>query len=779
MGNQDNAHHDPPGLFAVVEPVLKNAGIDVVFSGDKADINAANLAGYDAMLMYGNLNSSGAIDYSNTPEMDALVGFVEAGGALVGIHVASAAYRFTPRFASLLGGRFNNHQVVTFSPRHVMPQHPILRGLETYVGRDENYFHKDFNPDAVVIQVRDHATGAEPHTWVRTQGSGRVFYTAGGHFAEIWALEGFQQLLARGTLWASGGEFATLADAAVSADGAVTFSGVLAGAGGESGLWSHAGGVTSLLAQTGGETPGVGGREFAIDQLGAAVPTSSAGVCLASAESSTVAGDFVAGVWEGVGFAQENQVVEGGDAQAFGFPAGYNFTSIGTGLGTGLVVNPSGEFLVRVEAEHATDPPLSGLVSSSGGLVAMSGGVIDGLEWGGLAAGSLTVNSAGDGAFVAGLDGAGVSPENDTALCAWGSGGASILYREGDQVPDGGGNLAFDAFGTVRGNDRGDLLFVAALKGSGATAADDQCLFLHHGASGMLEVVAREGQASAGLVFGDSLKDEVIALGGGGDACFFATMGGAGVTVADDRALWTYSGGRLRILAREGGGVPGVPGAVFGADLGTSAASVNASGTVAFASGIAGGGVTASNDRGLWAGSPGALDLVLQEGDQLDFGSGVPSGVASLEILGGGGAQDGLASALNDSGQIVASLASVGGEVGVFRITDVSDLDGDGFVALLEYALAGDPSVFEHELAGMPRTDLVGGEIRYRFFRNLSFVPAQYVVELSTDLVSWTPSPVEPTVDPEQGDVPAGYERVYLPLPPDQQRLFARLTIMP
>jgi len=72
----------------------------------------------------------------------------------------------------------------------------------------------------------------------------------------------------------------------------------------------------------------------------------------------------------------------------------------------------------------------------------------------------------------------------------------------------------------VRGNDLGDLLFAATLKGSGVSAADDRCLYFYHGGSGLLEVVAREGEVNSGLVFGDSLWDEPIVLGGGGDVVF-------------------------------------------------------------------------------------------------------------------------------------------------------------------------------------------------------------------------------------------------------------------
>ena len=44
----------------------------------------------------------------------------------------------------------------------------------------------------------------EPWTWVRTQGKGRVFYTASGHDQRVWSNQGFHQLLKSGILWAVG-----------------------------------------------------------------------------------------------------------------------------------------------------------------------------------------------------------------------------------------------------------------------------------------------------------------------------------------------------------------------------------------------------------------------------------------------------------------------------------------------------------------------------------------------------------------------------------------------
>src|SRR5262249_22274958 len=56
----------------------------------------------------------------------------------------------------------------------------------------------------LVLEFRDEKGRKEPWTWVRTQGKGRVFYTAWGHDQRTWGNPGFQALVERGIRWAVG-----------------------------------------------------------------------------------------------------------------------------------------------------------------------------------------------------------------------------------------------------------------------------------------------------------------------------------------------------------------------------------------------------------------------------------------------------------------------------------------------------------------------------------------------------------------------------------------------
>ena len=56
--------------------------------------------------------------------------------------------------------------------------------------------------DRTILQHRE----GEPWTWVRTQGKGRVFYTASGHDHRVWDLPQFHDLLKRAIYWSVGDE---------------------------------------------------------------------------------------------------------------------------------------------------------------------------------------------------------------------------------------------------------------------------------------------------------------------------------------------------------------------------------------------------------------------------------------------------------------------------------------------------------------------------------------------------------------------------------------------
>ena len=193
----DNGHHHPADRAAQLVPVLANRGIDISYTQD-ANVLAGGLAGFDALILYANTETI-------TPQQEAgLLAYVETGGGFVPLHCASFCFQNSPKFIALVGGQFASHGTGDFETKIVAPQHPIMQGFTPFVTWDETYIHNKLNAqNRTLLQVRAEAGREEPWTWVRTQGHGRVFYTAYGHDERTWMNPGFVALVERGIRWAA------------------------------------------------------------------------------------------------------------------------------------------------------------------------------------------------------------------------------------------------------------------------------------------------------------------------------------------------------------------------------------------------------------------------------------------------------------------------------------------------------------------------------------------------------------------------------------------------
>ncbi|HEV3163988.1 MAG TPA: PVC-type heme-binding CxxCH protein, partial [Isosphaeraceae bacterium] len=197
LGDKD--HHQPSDRAAQLIPVMAGRGIDIQYTEAKADLNAANLAKYDALLIYANITRI-------EPEQEkALLEYVEGGGGFVPIHCASYCFLNSEPYVALVGAQFQRHSTGEFDTKVVDADHSIMKGFEPFRTWDETYVHTKHNEkERHVLQVRAEGDREEPWTWVRTQGKGRVFYTAYGHDYRTWTMPGFQDLIERGIRWASG-----------------------------------------------------------------------------------------------------------------------------------------------------------------------------------------------------------------------------------------------------------------------------------------------------------------------------------------------------------------------------------------------------------------------------------------------------------------------------------------------------------------------------------------------------------------------------------------------
>ncbi|HEX4132160.1 MAG TPA: PVC-type heme-binding CxxCH protein [Pirellulales bacterium] len=195
----DRGHHQPAERFAQLQPVLARRGIALTYTEKVGDLNKATLARYDGLMIYAN------IDQIGPAEEPALLEYVAGGGGLVPIHCGSFCFRNSPKYVALVGAQFKRHGTGTFRTVVAEPAHPVMKGFSGFESWDETYVHDKHNTaNRTVLEIREDSAGFEPWTWVRTEGKGRVFYTAWGHDARTWGHPGFQNLVERGIRWACG-----------------------------------------------------------------------------------------------------------------------------------------------------------------------------------------------------------------------------------------------------------------------------------------------------------------------------------------------------------------------------------------------------------------------------------------------------------------------------------------------------------------------------------------------------------------------------------------------
>jgi putative membrane-bound dehydrogenase-like protein len=195
----DHGHHRPEDRYRQLQPVMAPRGIDITYT-DRADaLNPKTLSGYDGLIIYANTTRI-------TREQEkALLDFVEGGKGFIPLHCASYCFLNSPRYIDLVGAQFLRHGTATFRTTIAQPDHPVMKGFKGFESWDETYVHTKHNEkNRTILEYRVENELREPWTWVRTEGKGRVFYTAWGHDDRTWGNAGFQNLVERGIRWAVG-----------------------------------------------------------------------------------------------------------------------------------------------------------------------------------------------------------------------------------------------------------------------------------------------------------------------------------------------------------------------------------------------------------------------------------------------------------------------------------------------------------------------------------------------------------------------------------------------
>lgn len=203
------------GITAITELGQANSfAVDV--SENPADFNAAKLAQYKAVIF---LSPEG--QRLDTTQRQAFQSYIQNGGGYVGIHGAMYMERATqtyagwPWYRDLVGAnpKGGGPPIAQAVVRVVNKNHPSTAHLgDAWTRTDEWYGFQSVSPNVTVLANVDentydpgiHAMGnPHPIAWYQTLGSGRSWYTGGGHFAASFNESDFRKHILGGILWAA------------------------------------------------------------------------------------------------------------------------------------------------------------------------------------------------------------------------------------------------------------------------------------------------------------------------------------------------------------------------------------------------------------------------------------------------------------------------------------------------------------------------------------------------------------------------------------------------
>ncbi len=187
------------------------AGLEATVVDDVSDLPPVMLENGGVLALF----TIGETPFSVT-QRTAIIDSWRAGRLhVLGVHSATDACHQWPDYGALLGARFDGHPwTQSFDVDVVEADHPATADLpERFTWHDEVYLFRDLRPDTRVLlrlapdQLDLDVPGGRvptcgfPLAWCHSEGLGRSFYSALGHFPSAWEDPRYLRHLVGGLQW--------------------------------------------------------------------------------------------------------------------------------------------------------------------------------------------------------------------------------------------------------------------------------------------------------------------------------------------------------------------------------------------------------------------------------------------------------------------------------------------------------------------------------------------------------------------------------------------------
>ena len=292
------------------------------------------------------------------------------------------------------------------------------------------------------------------------------------------------------------------------------------------------------------------------------------------------------------------------------------------------------------------------------------------------------------------LIGTDVTIDNDDAIFRFTQGKLELVAREGDTAPFLASGVFFDDLFESRMTADNRISIFVRLDGNGINSSNEDMIVAY--VDGELLPMVRDGDPIPGSD-AEVRVNSTYSQNDFGQILMQVSLVGPGVSSSNDNAIVLVSDNGIELVAREGDQVTGLPSGVVYSSFENNN-SLNNAGQVVFVANLAGPGIGASNNQGIWAtDADGDLISVIAEGDIIDVNND-PNiqdfrQVTSLEVpFTESGGNDGRASFFNDRGQVAIKLRLTNQTTsqGIFVANTIpiefllGDVNRDGVVDLLD-----------------------------------------------------------------------------------------------
>ncbi|MDB4498848.1 ThuA domain-containing protein [Akkermansiaceae bacterium] len=795
FSQQNNSHHSPLNFMAELRRPFGERGIRFESSIQIPDLNESNLDRFDGVFFFGNHNTL------STGAQTAVLNFTNNGGGIVGMHVAAYSFRNLPAMRELLGGAFLGHHAIqeftpqliqnsgnlpsnlAANPRHPAfpagetypfnPNHPIIQGLGTYTSFDEPYLHQFMNQDIVLLSYRaDHGGFDEPYTWVRSPGSGRVFYHANGHDTRTWSKANFRELMIRGTDWTSESlqagvsTYSDFSQPMITSDGKVQFLANTSKDGVDTSALYSAG---AQSIRSGTSAPGHDEQYLPILSSGTQHTRSAGGLNAITCNLDQGANlNIVPAIF--VGPSNYPYLVARGEGNADSIEGGFTFSQ---NQDFPFQSNSTGDVTFHAKIEDTAGG------NQKNALVITSGPIITPLAIEGASVSSqpaITIENLPDDSALFAL-----SDEGElTSAATLNDGNSSSLGiihgSEGNLsacIPTSGlpVNSNLESFHSISQIHSQQISFSAKLIGNGIDSTNDQIL-AQISTSGTLSLLSREGD-----IIPASPSPVTLSFPAGEQQAYhFGNRSVARAQTPDGSQSYILVcplGQDPRIIGREGSQISAEnkQWTISHLDFNQFAASPSSLLIGATLELVSDSAVTR---QALLHQRIGALRVIMMEGWTITGGS--PLLVSGLEITGGPAGR----SSLNKNEQAVFIATAADSSEKLVLIQNLDDIDQNGVPDTIESAfgpVSSDGSDPRPEGFPSLTPDSLGGT-NISYWHNITLGNTiSYIPQMSHDLLEWFPIQGAFEANPDQTGVSAGFEKRNLTIPIDNTSTFFRFKL--